>query len=67
MFKVGDKVKIKSKFGGMYNGLRGTVTENKPDKWYVRVEFDKPLKAENYKNEIKEEIFYPSELKKVGD
>lgn len=62
MFKVGDKVKIESKFHGMYNGLNGTVIENDKDKWYVRVRFDVPLIKEGYDRKIEEEIFYPSEL-----
>lgn len=62
MFKVGDRVKINSKFGGMYDGLTGTVKENNPTIWYVRIELDVPILLEKYDLEIKEEVFYPSEL-----
>lgn len=62
MFKVGDRVKINSMFGGMYDGLTGMIKENNPTVWYVRVELDIPILLEEYDLEIKEEVFYPSEL-----
>lgn len=62
MLNVGDKVKIESKFHGMYDGRTGTVTENNPNVWYVRVTFDKPIMIEKYNLAIREEVFYPSEL-----
>lgn len=63
MFSIGDKVKIKSKFGGIYDKLTGVVVENNTDKWYIRVEFDNPVIICNEKT-ITQEIFYPSELSK---
>ena len=64
MFSVGDKVKIKSKFGGIYDNLTGVVVENNPDKWYIRVKFDNTVIFYN-EEIITQEIFYPSELSKI--
>lgn len=60
MLNVGDKVKIESRFHGIYDGRTGIVVENNPNVWYVRVIFDKPIMIDNLK--ISEEVFYPSEL-----
>lgn len=60
MLNVGDKVKIESKFHGIYDGRTGIVVENNPNVWYVRVIFDEPIMIDNLK--ISEEVFYPSEL-----
>lgn len=60
MLNVGDKVKIESKFHGIYDGRTGIVVENNPNVWYVRVILDEPIMIDNLK--ISEEVFYPSEL-----
>lgn len=62
---IGNKVKIKSKFHGMYDGLTGVIKGIRGD-GFIEVEFDETLRTENYPWGVVEEIFYPSELNIIG-
>ena len=70
MFQVGDRVKINSKFCGMYDRKTGTVIEHTSSmpaivENFYRVRFDKPAVNKDYPEGIAEDIFHPSELTKM--
>lgn len=65
-FPIGSRVKIQTKYSGMYNGKIGTVIEdpakvafNYDDSW-IRVRFDTP--AIFGENQISDDIFRDNEL-----
>ena len=59
---IGDKVLIKTSYGGMYNRKTGVIvppTIGMPE-GFIRVEFDEPIRIES--RVFKGDIFLPREL-----
>lgn len=64
MVKVGNKVRIKSRFAGIYDKRTGVVIDTQRPDRFILVKFDDPAIIGS--TVIEKEIFFPDELTVIG-